>query len=298
MLAQQILNGVVTGSIYALFALGFTLVFGINGILNLAHGALFMSGAFFALLLVAFGKLPLIFALLAAAILTGLLAVLLDLVAFRPLRRRGMQEFSAIVSSIGAGLIITSVAQRLSGTRVWRFPFGAFPIVIYDVFGLKIQLLQIVILVVVLLSLIGLNAYLYRTDFGKQVRAVAVSERTAQLLGIDNRRVFVQVFFVSGALAGLAGTFVGLSFSSVSYVMGDPFLLRAFVIVVLGGMGSLIGGVLASLLIGVVQSLSVAYLSAGATDLVVFSLLFVALLIRPTGMFGKTDQSAMRVHRQ
>jgi len=297
MLAQQLLNGVVVGSVYALFALGFTLVFGINHVLNLAHGAVFTVGAFAALYAVTLLDLPLPLAALAAVVVGGLASVLLDLVCFRPLRRRDAPEFAAIVSSIGGGLILTSAAQQISQTQVMRFPFGTFPVVIWRVLGLRIQLLQLVIIGFVAVIVLGLSLYLYRTEFGRQIRAVAISGRTAQLLGINPAVVFAQVFFIAGALAGAAGVLIGLAFNSVHYVMGEPLLLRAFVVVVLGGMGSIIGAVVAGLLLGVVQSLSVAYVSSGLSDALIFCLLFAVLAVRPTGLFGDARLTA-RVVRQ
>ena len=297
MLGQQLLNGIVIGSIYGLFALGFTLVFGINHILNLAHGAVFMWGAFVGLYVITEFELPLPVAILAAALAGGLLAVVLDYVAFRPLRKRNAPEFAAIISSIGAGLILISLAQQLSETKVMRFPFGTFPVVIFEVAGLRIQLLQIVIVAVVA-ALVGLLVlYLYRTDLGRQIRAVAVNGRTAQLLGISPDLVFAQVFFISGALAGIAGVLIGLAFNSVHFMMGEPLLLRAFVVIVLGGLGSIVGAVLAGLMLGIVQALSVAYFSSGFADAFIFSILFLVLVARPTGLFG-SSVSAMRVVRR
>ena len=296
MLAQQLLNGVVVGSVYSLFALGFTLVFGINHVLNLAHGAVFTTGAFAALYGITLLDLPLPAAALLAVLVGGSASVLLDVVCFRPLRRRNAPEFAAIVSSIGGGLILTSIAQQISATQVMRFPFGTVPVVIWRFWGLRVQLLQVAIIATVAIIVVALLLYLYRTEFGRQIRAVAISGRTAQLLGIDPAVIFAQVFFIAGGLAGAAGLLIGLAFNSVHYVMGEPLLLRAFVVVVLGGMGSIPGAVVAGLLLGVVQSLSVAYVSSGAADALIFGLLFVVLLVRPTGLFGGSS-SAGRVVR-
>lgn len=297
MLAQQLLNGFVIGSIYALFALGFTLVFGVNHILNLAHGAIFMWGAFAALYAVTELDWPLWAAALGAAGTGGILAVAVDLVAFRPLRARRAPEFAAIVSSIGAGLILLSLAQQVSDTKVMRFPFGTFPVVIVELLGLRIQLLQVIVLATVAVMVAGLAFLLYRTGLGRTVRSVAISPDTSRLLGIDPTLVFGLVFFISGALAGIAGVLIGLAFNSVHYLMGEPLLLRAFVVVVLGGLGSVTGAVVAGLLLGIVQALGVAYLSSGLADAILFGLLFVTLLVRPTGLFGGPN-SAMRVARR
>jgi branched-chain amino acid transport system permease protein len=287
MLAQQLLNGIVVGSVYALFALGFTLIFSVNHILNMAHGAVFMAGAFIGLLCVTRLELPFPVALLAASIGSGCLNILLDHLAFRPLRRRRAPEFSAIVSSVGAGLIIMSVAQRLSETRVMRYPFGTFPLYVMEVSGLRVTLMNLVIVLTALLLFVALFVYLYHTRFGMQLRAVAVSERTASLLGVNSDAIYAQAFFISGAFAGIAGVLIGTAFNSVHFMMGEPFMLRAFVVIILGGLGSITGALVAGLLLGIVQTMTVVYLSAGLSDAIVFSILFLTLLVRPTGFFGQ-----------
>jgi branched-chain amino acid transport system permease protein len=286
MIAQQLLNALVVGSVYALFALGFTLIFGVHHILNLAHGAVFMWGAFVGLYTVTLLDAPFPVALLCAAMAAGLLSVALDWVAFRPLRRRGAPEFSAIISSIGAGLILMNIAQRVSQTRVMRYPFGTFPIEVYTVFGLRVTLLQITIVLSVAIIVAALFAYIFYTGFGRQIRAVAVNEHTASLLGVNPTAVYFQTFFISGALAGAAGVLIGIAFNSVHFLMGEPYMLRAFVVIVLGGLGSIGGAVIAGLLLGLIQTMTIAYLSSDLSDAIIFSLLFVILLVRPTGFFG------------
>lgn len=286
MLAQQLINGLVVGNIYALFALGFTLVFGVNHVMNMAYGAIFMVGAFAGLVACQYLGSSFIIALIAGAIGGGLASVLLDWAAFRPLRRRRGNEFAAIVSSIGAGLILMSLAQQLTNTRVLRFSFDIFPAIPLTFFGVRIMLLQLVIIIVVALLIAALLFLIYRTDFGRQIRAVAVAERTSKLLGVNTGAVHFSVFFLSGALAGIAGVLIGIVFNSVHFMMGEPFLLRAFVVVILGGLGSIPGALVAGILVGVLQTLTVAYLSAGTADLVVFSALFIILLLRPNGLFG------------
>lgn len=297
MLMQQLLNGIVVGSVYGVFALGFTLIFGVNHIMNMAHGAVFMWGAFAGLYAVTMLDLGFPGALLFGAVGGGLLSVLLDWVAFRPLRKRGASDFSAIVSSIGANLILLSLAQQLTQTRVMRFPFDTFPIKVYTIFGLRIQLLQLVIVGLVILMVLGLVWYLYRTSYGRQIRAVAFSEQTSRLLGINPVAINFQVFFISGALAGIAGVLIGLVFNSVHFMMGEPLLLRGFVVIILGGLGSIPGALIAGLLIGIVQTMTVAYISAGMADAIVFSLLFLVLLFRPKGLLGGAS-AAVRVNRQ
>lgn len=286
MVAQQILNGLVVGSVYALFALGFTLIFGVHHILNMAHGAVFMWGAFIGLYAVTRLDLPFPLAFLLAITLAGVLSVVLDWVAFRPLRKRSAPEFSAIVSSIGAGLILMNIAQQLSETRVLRYPFGILPVKIYMLFGLRVTLIQAMIIASALVIVSALLGYLFYTRFGRQIRAVAVNERTATLLGVNPDFVYFQTFFISGALAGAAGVLIGIAFNAVHFLMGEPYMLRAFVVIVLGGLGSVMGALVAGLLLGLVQTLIIAYVSSGLSDAIIFSILFVTLILWPTGFFG------------
>lgn len=285
MLAQQIMNGLVAGAVYALFALGFTLVFGVHRILNLAHGALLMAGAFIGLYAVLAG-VPLWFAIILAMVGAGTLSVLIDILAFRRLRASGQAEFGAIISSIGANLVLVSIAQRISETKVLRFPFGTFPVVFYHFWGLRVSLLQVVIAGSVAVLLALLSWLIFHTSLGRQVRAVAGNPRAAVLLGVNPDAIYLRTFFLSGAMAGLAGVLVGLSFNSVHFMMGEPYLLRAFVVVILGGLGSISGAVVAGMGLGVLQTLATAYLPSGLTDTIIFSLLFVVLMVRPNGLFG------------
>ena len=293
MVAQQLLNGLVVGGVYALFALGFTLVFGIHQILNLAHGAVFMTGAFIALYTVMAGW-PLWLGFILAIVGSGLLTVLIEITTFRKLRASGEQEFGAIISSIGANLVIITLAQMVSNTLVLRFPFDTFPIIIYEFMGLRVSALQLFMAGCAIVLVLLLTLYLYRTQFGRQVRAVAGNERAAKLLGINPNVVYFQTFFMSGALAGAAGVLVGLAFNSIHFMMGEPWLLRGFVVIILGGLGSIPGALLAGLLFGMIQTMTVAYLPSGLTDAIIFSLLFVILLVRPHGLLGKPEAGAMR----
>jgi branched-chain amino acid transport system permease protein len=292
MLVQQLLNGLIVGSVYALFALGFTLVFGVLNILNLAHGAVFMWGAFVGLYAVTVAGLPLAVAFLLGTLAAGVLSVLVDFLVFRPMRARNSDEFGALVASLGANLVLISLAQQVSNARIMSFPFETFPIVIFEFLGLRISLLQITMVASLVVLVSGLLYYLYVMPFGRQVRAVAVSERTAVLLGVNPTAIYVRTFFIAGALAGAAGVIIGLAFNSVQFLMGEPMMLRAFVVVILGGMGSIRGAIIAGLLLGVVQTTVVTYLSSQLSDAIIFAVLFVALLVRPTGLFRGLRQPA------
>lgn len=286
MIAQQTLNGLVLGGVYALFALGFTLIFGIHRIMNMAHGAVFMAGAFVGLYTVRLG-LPIWVALPVAMVGAGLVSIFVEVIAFKPLRKLALAdaELASVISSIGASLIILSVGQYVSKTETMRFPFGTVPMDAITVLGLRVTMLQLLMLGVAIVMVVLLAYYLYRTPQGRQIRAVAGNYRAAQLLGVNPNAIFYQTFFLSGALAGAAGVMVGLAFNSIQFMMGEPFLLKAFVAIILGGLGSIPGALVGGLVLGLLQSLSGAYLEPTLVDAMIFSLLFVILMVRPDGLF-------------
>jgi branched-chain amino acid transport system permease protein len=288
MLAQQLLNGLVVSGVYALFSLGFTLVFGIQRILNLAHGAVFMTGAMVAYYTVEGGG-PLWLGFALAIIASGCLSVLVEITCFRRLRKTGDEEFGGVVSSIGAGLVITTIAQQISSTQILRFPFETFPVVIFRFWDLRVSMLQLFMAGAALFMVLILGYLFYKTAFGRRVRAVTDNERAATLMGINPNRVYMQTYFMAGALAGAAGVLVGLAFNSISFVMGEPYMMFGFAIIILGGLGSIPGALLASVVFGMVQTLTIAYLPSGLTDTIIFAALFLILLVRPNGLLGRED---------
>ena len=285
MLAQQVFNGVVMGAVYALFALGLTLVFGMVKILNLAHGAVYMGGALVGLFAITQWHLSLPAAFGLAVLSGGVLSVLLELLVFRQLRHRQGDELGTVVASVGANLVLMTLAQQVTNAEILRFPFGVFPVQIFRGMGIRISLQDIAIISAVALMVVALLIYLFRTEFGTQVRAVAVNERTSTLLGINPDTVYLQIFFTAGVLAGAAGMVLGIAFNSVSYVMGEGIMLQAFVVIVLGGLSSVTGTVVAGVLIGVIQALATGYLSSELSETILFGILFLVLLVRPSGIF-------------
>src|SRR5215813_13926023 len=235
-MGQQILNGVFVGSIYALFAVGYTLVFGVLDILNLAHAAIFMLSAFIALALVDAG-LPLLAA--------GLIGIVLERVAFRPLRDRADSNISGLISSLAMATVFEAIALQIFGPDTSRFPQGTFPDRTLQIGGASASLLQICILGVSVVLMAALTLLLGRTRLGRHIRAVAESPRAARILGVNVDRAIALAFFLSSALGGAAGVLFGLAFNSISPDVGRSVELKGLAVIILGGMGSVPGAVVA-----------------------------------------------------
>jgi branched-chain amino acid transport system permease protein len=286
---QQIVNGVFAGSIYALFALGYTLVFGVLDILNLAHAAVFMLASFLALTLVGALGMPIYAALPLAMLGAALIGLLLERVAFRPLRRRTDSNISGLISSLAMATVFEAVALQVWGPNVTRFPFGTLPEgqpISVPLLGAQISRLQLTAVGVAVVLFLALTWLVQRTRLGREVRAVAESPRAARILGIDVDRVIAASFFISSALGGAAGVLYGLAYNAIAPDMGRGIELKGLAVIILGGMGSMPGAVLAGFALGLSEVFVVAHLGASYRDAVSFAGLFLILVLRPRGLLG------------
>jgi len=287
---QQVINGLFLGSIYALFALGYTLVFGVLDILNLAHAAVFMLASFAALVLVTRLHLPILLALPLAMLFAGLLGMVLERVAFRPLRARGDSNVAGLISSLAVATVFEAVALEVWGPNVERFPFGTLPAEDpahqLHLLGAVISRLQLTIMGVAVVLVLLLTYLVRRTRLGREVRAVAESPRAARVLGVDVDRVIAASFFISSALGGAAGVLYGLAFNSISPDMGRSVELKGLAVIIVGGMGSMPGAVIAGFALGLTEVLVVAHLGGSYRDAVSFAGLFLILVLRPRGLLG------------
>jgi branched-chain amino acid transport system permease protein len=288
---QQVINGLFLGSIYALFALGYTLVFGVLDILNLAHAAVFMLAAFVALALVGSAHLHILVALPIAVVVAGLLGLVLERVAFRPLRDRSDSNISGLISSLAMATVFEAVALEIWGPNISRFPFGTLSEKQIQIAGGVVSRLQLTIIAVAVLLFLVLTWLVNRTRLGREIRAVAESPRAARILGVDVNRVIAATFFISSALGGAAGILFGLAFNSISPDMGRSVELKGLAVIILGGMGSMPGAIAAGVLLGLTEVFVVATFGASWRDAVSFAGLFLILLIRPRGLLG---QAALR----
>jgi len=290
MLSQQLFNALALGCVYAVFALGFTLVFGVLGVVNLSHGAVFMVGAYCALIAVNQLGLGLPAALLLAFACAGALGLCIDVLVLRPLRARNAPHLIPMIATIGVGIVLSSLAQGLFGAANQRFDADALPGQSLSFMGLDMTALELGIIA----SSFGLMALLLlalqRTQLGRALRAIAESPRAAALLGIPVERLFRMTSFVASGLGGLAGTLIGLYSNALYPLMGQPILHKGIAVIILGGMGDIRGAMLAGLFLGFAEVLSVAYIGSTMRDAVAFGLLFLVLLLRPKGLFGSTQE--------
>jgi branched-chain amino acid transport system permease protein len=287
---QQAINGLFLGSIYALFALGYTLVFGVLDILNLAHAAVFMLASFAALALVGHG-LHILLAFPLAVLLAGLVGLVLERVAFRPLRGRSDSNISGLISSLAMATVFVAFALELFGPNVQRFPFGTVPAgKPIAILGASLSRLQLTTMGVAVVFFLALWWLVTRTRLGREIRAVAESPRAARILGVNVDRVIAASFFISSALGGAAGVLFGLAYD-VEPDMGRGVELKGLAVIILGGMGSMPGAVVAGLTLGLTEAFVVANFGASYRDAISFAGLFLVLVLRPRGLFG---QAALR----
>ena len=290
MLAQQLINAVSLGGVYALFALGFTLVFGVLGVVNLAHGAVFMLGAYAALQAVMLFHLPLWAAIGVAMLVTGAAGWFLDKLIFAPLRARSAPHLAPMIATIGLAITLNSSIEGFFGAQNLRFPVEVLPADALSLGGARITRLEVEIIVLAF-ALMGVLLWsLKHTRTGCAVRALAESPKAASLLGINVDGLFRLTSVIASMLGGIAGVLIALYTNAVFPLMGQPMLHKGIAVVILGGMGDIRGALLGGFFLGFAEVLSVAYIGSTMRDAVAFGMLLTILLLRPQGLFGKAAQ--------
>lgn len=284
---QQLINGLSLGSLYALIAIGYTMVYGILRLINFAHGDLLMVAAYAAVMGVGLFAWPWPAAFGLAIALTGLLGVLLERGAYRPLRRA--PRISLLISAIAASFLLENLALVVAGGRAKPFPVPAFAGGAVSLGGLYIPRLSFLIPMATAVFLAGLFYIVYRTQLGRAMRAIALDLEMTGLMGIDVNRIIACTFLLGSLLAGAGGVLWAMKYPQVNPFMGILPGLKAFIAAVLGGIGNVTGAVLGGLLLGMLEIMIVAWLPdwAGYRDALAFALLIVLLLVRPTGLLGE-----------
>ncbi len=282
---QQVINGLQLGFVYALIALGYTMVYGIVRLINFAHGDVFMIGAFIGFYAIGRYGMPLVAVFFLAIIGCTILAILIEQLAYRPLRHA--PKIASLITAIGVSLFLeyfTSLRQ-VFGPHFYSFP-RPFPVVGWHVGGLLVTNIQAVILSVTVLCLLLLQFIVYRTKVGMAMRAVSFDYVTAGLMGVNVNMVISFTFGLGAALAGVGGVLYGIAYPQVNTFMGFMPGLKAFTAAVLGGIGNIPGAVLGALIMGQSETMVAAYLSSTYRDGIAFVVLILVLLWRPTGILG------------
>jgi branched-chain amino acid transport system permease protein len=296
-LLQQVVNGLALGMMYALLALGFTMVYGIIELINFAHFSVFMTGTFVGLVVLSLMGVTatsqsltglalvgvLIALFLVTMAVTGLLGVLIERVCLRSLR--DVSGTAPMITTIGVAFILINAMLLIWGPQAQRFP-QLLPNWRWALGGAEVTFKQLVLFVVGLLLMIALSHLVRRTTLGKAMRATAQDADAARMMGIDVDRVIVLTFFLGSALAGAGSLFFGLYYGFTGYYIGYTTGLRAFTSAVLGGIGSIPGAVLGGLFIGLTQSLGGQLLGVKWTDVIIFSILITVMVFRPSGLLG------------
>ena len=288
---EQIINGLVLGGIYALIAVGYTMVYGIIQLINFAHGEIFMFGAYIALMLITVFGIPFWIALPLSMILCGILGMLIDLVAYRPLRNA--PRLSALITAIGMSLALQNLARMIWSARPLQFPTEVLPTIFLSQNaiplpgGATLPYRDVFIIVLALVLMIALNRLIYLTKIGKAMRACAQNPVAANLMGIRTNRVIAITFIIGSALGAVAGVMVGLR-EVVTPTMGYYKGVAAFAAAVLGGIGNITGAMLGGIIIGIAEVIGAGYISSGYRLAIAYIIMIAVIVIRPSGLFGKS----------
>ena len=284
MFLQQLINGLTIGGIYALIALGYTMVYGILQIVNFAHGDIFMLGAFLGLYLTRAMELPFFIAFPLAAVMTAFIGIVVERVAYRPIRVA--DKLAVLISALGMSIFLQNLAMLIWGTETHPFNSGV-PIKTYTIGTLTLSNIQIGVIVFSCILMFILYFIVNQTKIGVAMRATSHNLNNARLMGINTDKIISFTFGIGSGLACVAGIFVGVYYDAVYPMMGYSAGLKAFAAAILGGIGSIPGAMMGGFVIGLVENLGAAYISSGYRDAFAFGILIIVLICRPSGIMGK-----------
>ena len=279
-----LISGLSLGSIYALIALGYTMVYGIAKMLNFAHGDVIMVGAFTVIVSVMMLGFPIWVGLLLSVVICTVLGMTIERVAYKPLRKA--EPLTVLITAIGVSYLLQNVALLIFGSTQKSFP-KVFHVSSVHFGDVSMSGASVVTLAVTIVIMICLSLFINKTRAGKAMRAVSQDKEAAELMGISVNRTISMTFAIGSALAAVAGVFYGATYGFIGPFTGSMPGIKAFVAAVFGGIGSIPGAMVGGILLGVLESMSKAYISTELSDAIVFASLIVVLLVRPTGLFGK-----------
>ena len=283
-LIQQLINGISLGSIYALIALGYTMVYGIIKLIDFAHGDVYMVGAYVGFYAVTMTKMSIIPALIISMVVTGLLGILVEKIAYKPLRKA--PRISLLITAIGVSFFLEYTSMYFVSPTPRTFP-NVIDSLSLNIGSFVINGQQLLIFIITVILMVLLTYIVQKTKMGKAMRAVSFDTETAQLMGINADRVISFTFGIGPALAAAGGVLVGVYYNSIDPLMGIMPGLKAFVAAVLGGIGSIPGAMTGGIVLGVIEALVSGFISSTFRDAAAFAILILVLLFKPSGIFGK-----------
>lgn len=297
---QQLINGLSLGAMYALLALGFTLVYGILELINIAHFSVFMVSSFIGMIVLEMFGLSgqshiltgfalggvMVVALVATMLGAGIIGVLIERLALRPLR--GIPGTVGMITTIGVSYILFNIVLLTEGAGSFNFP-NPMPRIAWPIGGAVLELRELLIWGISLVLMVGLHLFVNKTRLGKAMRATAQDAEAARMMGVDVDRVVVMAFFLGSALAGAAALIFGLYYNYTSFIIGYTAGLRAFTAAVLGGIGSVTGAMIGGIIIGLIEALGGQLIAVRWTDVIIFSVLVLVLVFAPSGLMGRAN---------
>jgi len=282
---QQLINGVSIGFVYALIAIGYSLIYSILTFSNFAHGSFITIGAYTGFFLLMMGNLPVYVAIPAAMLGGAIVALLADKLAYKPIRERGSPTLYFIIASMGMSILVDNTIIATIGPRFRSYP-QLFTVTSIQLGTLSISTMDLVAAVAAIIMLVLLTILVNKTKAGIAIRAASQDLEAVGLMGVNTNRLISVVFLIAGTLAGLAGFFLGMKFT-VYPTLGTVITNKAYIAAVFGGLGSLPGAVIGSILLGIFEMMIAGYVSSSARDIFVYLLLIVILLVKPSGLLGR-----------
>ncbi len=287
---QQLVNGITLGGVYALIAVGYTMVYGVIQLINFAHGEIYMLGAFIAFTLVTALHIPFFTAVFLTIMLCACMGVVLDYIAYRPLRRS--PRLAALITAIGMSIFLQNLALLIWGGQIKAFPRDTVPSIFYKpalaLGDVSLSWLQVFILSVTFIFMVFLHWIIHKTKVGMAMRAISQDNITAALMGINVNRVISFTFAIGSAMGGMAGILVGLYYNSIFPYMGYTAGVKAFAAAVLGGIGSIPGAILGGGVLGIAEVMGAGYLSSEYRDGISYAVMILVILFKPSGLIGKS----------
>lgn len=285
MFLQQLINGLTIGSTYAIFAVGYTLILGVLGVINMAHGTVFMLSAYAGLLVASYISTNIVVIILAGMLAGAVMGVLLEFFVFRPISSRNAGPMASLIGTIGISIFLQSFAEKMFGAQTQQFPSGIMEGTL-QLGSVRISYIQILSFLTALLLMVVVGYFINQTKTGRAIRSTAENPEAASLLGINTNKITLITTTLSSALAGVSGVLIGIMYNAIEPTMGSPMSFKGLAVIIFGGLGDVRGAVIGGFILGLTEVFTVAFGASQFRDAVAFILIIVILFFRPQGLFG------------